>query len=139
MDAAEFAIDHRTPLDNLIDAEEYAETTELIDCDELGQIDPAAILLVLSLIVPQDLRANCWRIATIRLACLAHALLPELRRYSITKVADSLGISKSLFSHYTVQLRDACGLSSAGCTSAAGREVYAQRQRKIWQNKRRAI
>ena len=133
-------VDNRTPLDDLIEAEERANLDdERVICAEFGKIDPRAILLVLSLLVPQTMRRNSWRIATIRLVCLAHALLPELRRHSTTKVAESLGISKALLSYYTVQLRDAAGLSCAGGKSRTGREVYSERQRRIWRNKKAPI
>lgn len=134
-------VDTHTPLFALIAAEEHEDHADpLVDCAEFGKIDPAAIKLVLSLLIPPDIhRKGAWNVATVRLATLAHAILPDLRACTITELADSLGVTKALVSYYTVRLRDMAGLSCAGGKGKAGREIYSARQKAIWAAKRRKI
>jgi hypothetical protein len=140
IDPAELAIDHRTPIDELIAAEER-EHDETLDLGGIASIPPDALRLLVLFLLPQGgnpTGSSYWRIATKRLCALAYALgVEEVRRHPLSKIGPAVGCSRALLSLLACELRDFADLDHRAGRSPAARETYAQRARETWNRRAR--
>jgi hypothetical protein len=117
------------------------------DMGELGSLNPEGVQALLRWLIPAEgpldpekpekEPGRRWRIASRRLAVLAHAIMPEIRELSETELARQLGCTRAAVSKLEVALRDWAGLSCNAGRSDHAREVYAERQRQCWRNGKR--
>lgn len=134
LDPAELAVDSRTPLDDLIEAEEHEEAEQL-DLAGLRGIPVDALAIMLRFLLPdgRPTSKTYWQQATRRLAALAHAIgLREIREHSLTSLAIPLECSKALLSLLACELRDFGQLDNRAGRSAISREVYSERAKAVW-------
>lgn len=124
-------IDHRTPLDALIDTEDaamkgspHAATDE--DAALLANCPPGILGALLRFILPPVPSASGLRVANYRLICLAHQCgIENVGNQSITDLAKMLGITKAALSYWNVRLCDELGeFRSRGGKSPTARENY---------------
>ena len=137
-DAADFAVDHRTPLDDLIEAEEY-EDHDTLDLAGLRGIPADALRIFVLFLLPTDTKPTSpgyWRQVTKRAAALAYALgLPEVRRHPLSKIAPAVGCTRAMLSLLCVELRDFASLDHRAGRSDAARETYSTRARQVWNHR----
>jgi hypothetical protein len=139
IDPAELAIDHRTPIDELIAAEER-EHDETLDLGGINAIPHDALATLVRFLLPEGRPSSpsFWRIATKRLAALAYAInLPEVRRFPLSELGPAVGCSRAMLSLLCCELRDYADLDHRAGRSPAARETYAQRARETWNRRAR--
>jgi len=138
IDPAELAVDPRTPLDDLIEAEEY-EDHERLDLAGLRGIPVDALKVFVMFLLPTDTKPTSpgyWRQVTKRAAALAYALgLPEVRRHPLSKIAPAVGCTRAMLSLLCVELRDFASLDHRAGRSDAARETYSTRARQVWNHR----
>ena len=134
-------------LEDIIDpgplpGQEPDDADHCLQVAELGQIPADALRVLLAILIPKRKisgKANprVWRIATVRLACLAHAIdLDGIGALPLTQIAEELGVSRATLSHSAINLRDGLDLPRRGGKSDAARIVYQQRARRVWQRRK---
>ncbi len=103
-------IQWQDPLDDLVDAEEFAGC-ETMDAGGIQKIPPEALLILLRFLI-RDREANSnnrkrWRAATMRLAVLASlAGLDGVADLSLAELGRELDCTRSLLSLYSVRMAD---------------------------------
>jgi hypothetical protein len=109
----------------------------------LGAIPPDALKVLLSVLLPKrkavegKLQPRIWKVASVRLAALAHAIdLDGLGSLPITQIAEELGVTRAALSHVSINLRDGLSLPRRGGKSDEARKVYQQRARRVWQRRK---
>ncbi len=137
-DPSELAVDPRTPLDHLLEAEEH-EDHDTLDLAGLRGIPADALRIFVLFLLPTDTKPTSpgyWRQVTKRAAALAYALgLPEVRRHPLSKIAPALGCSRAMLSLLCVELRDFADLDHRAGRSDTARETYSTRARQVWNNR----
>lgn len=122
-------VDHRTPLDALIESEE-SDTSENIDFAAIKGVPRDALLILLRFLIPQKASSprKKWRGAQLRLAVLAHFLdLDGLGEKSFKELGEELGCTKALLSLYSLKMIDGLGIEkSRHGKSRQAREAYRQ-------------
>ena len=140
IDPAELAIDHRTPIDELIAAEEH-EHAETLDLGGITAIPHDALRVFMLFLLPQGgnpTGSSYWKIATKRLCALAYALgVEEVRRHPLSKIGPAVGCSRALLSLLACELRDFADLDHRAGRSDEARQVYATRARAVWNSRAR--
>jgi hypothetical protein len=139
LDPADFAVDHRTPLDDLIEAEE-AQDDETLDLAGLRGIPTDALAIMLRFLLPDGNPTSkaYWQQATRRLAAMAHAIgVREIREHPLSRLAPALACSRALLSLLACELRDFASLDNRAGRSTTAREVYAERARAVWNQRGR--
>jgi hypothetical protein len=134
LDPAELAVDPRTPLAALIEAEEE-QAGETLDLAGIAAIPPDALAIMLRFLLPdgRPTSPTYWKQAARRLAALAHAVgVREIREHSLTSLATPLECSKALLSLLACELRDFGQLDNRAGRSATSREVYSERAKQVW-------
>ena len=131
--------DFRTPLDNLIDAEEH-EDEQPLKVEDIGAIPIAALAIFIRLLLPEGkpTSASYWQTSVRRLASLAYALnIEPIRKHSLTQLGEALGCSRALLSLLCVELRDFGNLDHRAGRSGQSREHYSQRAKGLWSQRHR--
>jgi hypothetical protein len=134
-------------LEDLIDpapipGEEVDGADHCMQVDELGQIPPDALRVLLATVIPRRkvgamVNSRVWRVATVRLACLAHAIdLDGVGSLPLAHLADELGVCRATLSYASVNLREGIALPRRGGKSDAARIVYQERARQVWQRRK---
>jgi hypothetical protein len=138
LDPAELAVDHKTPLDHLLEAEEL-EDHDTLDLAGLRGIPVDALRIFVLFLLPTDTKPTSpgyWRQVTKRAAALAYALgLPEVRRHPLSKIAPAVGCTRAMLSLLCVELRDFASLDHRAGRSDAARETYSTRARQVWNHR----
>jgi hypothetical protein len=138
LDPAELAIDHRTPLDDLIEAEEHEEAEQL-DIAGIRGIPVDALRVFVLFLLPSDSKPTSpgyWRQVTKRAAALAYSLgIEEVRKFPLSQIAPAIGCSRAMLSLLAVELRDFAQLDHRAGRSDAARETYSTRARQVWNNR----
>jgi hypothetical protein len=125
-----------------IPGEEIDDNDHCMSIEGLGQIPPDALRVLLAILIPKrkisgKTNPRAWRVATVRLACLAHAIdLDGIGALPLTQIAEELGVCRATLSYASINLRDGIDLPRRGGKSDAAREVYAQRARQVWQRRK---
>jgi hypothetical protein len=125
-----------------IPGEEVDGADACLQVAELGQIPADALRVLLAILIPRrkacaTINSRAWRVATVRLACLAYALdLDGIGSLPLTQIAEELGVCRATLSYASINLRDGIDLPRRGGKSDAAREVYAQRARRVWQRRK---
>jgi hypothetical protein len=92
----------------------------------LSRAEPGILLALLRFVIPPETGSfsnKRWSKCTCRLLCLAHhAGLPDIASYSMSDLARQLNVSRSLMSHYSVQITDELSQSQ----SRGGRSIEAR-------------
>jgi DNA-binding Xre family transcriptional regulator len=133
------AIEHRTPLDDLIEKEERNDC-DTLDMGELGQIPADALAKLCRFLIPvgNPLTPSLWRTAARRLCALSHQLQIEgVGDKSLTDLAKALGCTRSLLSLLCCEIRDEGHLQHRSGKSKQARQHYSDRAREVW-NRRAA-
>jgi hypothetical protein len=124
-------ITEQTPLDQVIQMEiESGIDTEDAVADQdvlaLKSIPPDALLVLLRFIISKTSSRKRWRVASLKLATLAHAAgMQGVGDKSLTELATELGCTRSLLSLYSTRLADQLGLSQVrGGKTRSCREAY---------------
>ena len=141
IDPSTLATTERTPLDELIAAEER-EHDETLDLGGIASIPPDALRLLVLFLLPQGgnpTGSSYWRIATKRLCALAYALgVEEVRRHPLSKIGPAVGCSRAMLSLLACELRDFADLDHRAGRSDEARQVYATRARQVWNTRGRS-
>lgn len=133
--------DHRTPLDNLIDAEEYIEEEEPMWVPDVGALPLNALAVFCRMVLPEGnpLNPGFWRTATRRVAILSYAIgVENVRRLSLSDLAKPLGCSRALLSLLACELRDFGGLDHRAGRSEQSRDAYSDRAKTCWSKRTKA-
>lgn len=120
-------VDSKTPLDDLIAADEAEDFAETFDAGELKSIPVDALLILLRFLIPiGSTSRKRWRVAQLRLCVLGHAAgLQGVGDKSLATLAEELGVTRSLLSHYATRLVDELGESQVrGGKCRESREVF---------------
>ena len=98
-----------------------------LDAAEVRKIPPDALLVLLRFLIPTD-SSTRWRVATMRLAVLAHqAGLADVANLSQTELAVELKCTRALVSHYACQIVDQLAQAQPrGGKCRTARTVYRQ-------------
>lgn len=139
IDPSTLATTERTPLDELIAAEEQ-EDHDTLDLAGLRGIPADALAVLLRFLLPdgRPTSPTYWQQASRRLASLAHAIgVQEIRMHPLASLAPALGCSRALLSLLAVELRDFADLDHRAGRSDEARQVYATRARAIWNSRGR--
>lgn len=138
LDPAELAVDPRTPLAALIEAEEE-RAGETLDLAGLRGIPVDALKVFVMFLLPTDTKptsAGYWRQVTKRAAALAYSLgIEEVRKFPLSQIAPAIGCSRAMLSLLAVELRDFASLDHRAGRSDAARETYSTRARQVWNNR----
>jgi hypothetical protein len=129
--------DHTHPVD-LIEPEEDVPAYDNKDLAKLGAFNPDLLRVLLRvLLFPDGVRQpvhSCWP----RLIALAHALhVSPIGEQSMASLAEQMGCTKALLSHYRVALKDFGGLDHHGGKSSEARERLSQIASVAWARKDR--
>lgn len=140
IDPSTLATTERTPLDELIAAEEH-EHAEMLDLGGIASIPPDALRLLVLFLLPQGANptsSSYWKIATKRLCALAYSIgVEEVRRHPLSKLGPAVGCTRALLSLLAVELRDFADLDHRAGRSDQARQVYATRARQVWNSRGR--
>jgi hypothetical protein len=138
LDPAELAVDSRTPLDDLIEAEEHEEH-DTLDLAGLRGIPADALKVFVMFLLPTDTKptsAGYWRQVTKRAAALAYSLgIEEVRKFPLSQIAPAIGCTRAMLSLLAVELRDFASLDHRAGRSDAARETYSTRARQVWNHR----
>ena len=138
LDPSELAVDSRTPLDDLIEAEELEEAEQL-DLAGIHGVPIDALRILVMFLLPSDSKPTSpgyWRQVTKRAAALAYALgLPEVRQHPLSKIAPAIPCTRAMLSLLAVELRDFANLDHRAGRSDAARETYSTRARQVWNHR----
>jgi hypothetical protein len=138
LDPAELAVDHKTPLDDLIEAEEH-EDRERLDIAGIRGIPADALRVFVLFLLPSDSKPTSpgyWRQVTKRAAALAYSLgIEEVRKFPLSQIAPAIGCSRAMLSLLAVELRDFAQLDHRAGRSDAARETYSTRARQVWNHR----
>jgi hypothetical protein len=138
LDPAELAVDSRTPLDDLIEAEEHEEAEQL-DLAGLRGIPVDALAIMLRFLLPTDTKPTSpgyWRQVTKRAAALAYSLgIEEVRQHPLSRIAPAIPCTRAMLSLLCVELRDFASLDHRAGRSDAARETYSTRARQVWNHR----
>ena len=115
--------------------DEESEEIPEDDLERLGCYDPDILrALIRVLLIPDRGRSGNLKAALARLIALASVLhIPGVGDKSLEYLAERIGCTRALLSHYAVQLRDFGGLDCRGGKSVSAREAYAVGQ--LWRTK----
>ena len=122
--------------------EEIDGADHCMSVEGLGAIPADALRVLLAILIPRrkacaTINSRAWRVATVRLACLAHAIdLDGIGSLPLTQIADELGVCRATLSYASVNLRDGIDLPRRGGKSDAARIVYQERARQVWQRRK---
>jgi hypothetical protein len=137
-DPSELAVDSRTPLDDLIEAEEL-EDHDTLDLAGLRGIPADALKVFVMFLLPTDTKptsAGYWRQVTKRAAALAYSLgIEEVRKFPLSQIAPAIGCTRAMLSLLAVELRDFASLDHRAGRSDAARETYSTRARQVWNHR----
>ena len=108
---------------------------EADDLEELGRCNPEVLQILMRVVFFADLgRGPQLKACFARLIAVAHALhIPGIGERSLTGIAEEIGVTKALLSHYATQVRDFAKLDHAAGKSLEGREAY--REAQLWRYK----
>jgi hypothetical protein len=138
LDPAELAVDPRTPLDHLLEAEEH-EDHDTLDLAGLRGIPVDALKTLVLFLLPTDSKptsASYWPKALKRLCALSYAIgIEEVRKFPLSKIAPALGCSRAMLSLLCCELRDFASLDHRAGRSDAARETYSTRARQVWNHR----
>ena len=106
------------------------------DLEELGRCNPEVLQILMRVVFFADLgRGPQLKACFARLIAVAHALhIPGIGERSLTDLAEEIGMTKALLSHYATQVRDFAKLDHAAGKSLEGREAY--REAQLWRYKK---
>ena len=106
------------------------------DLKELGRCNPEVLQILMRVVFFADLgRGPQLKACFARLIAVAHALhIPGIGERSLTDIAEEIGVTKALLSHYATQVRDFAKLDHAAGKSLEGREAY--REAQLWRYKK---
>ena len=106
------------------------------DLEELGRCNPEVLQILMRVVFFADLgRGPQLKACFARLIAVAHALhIPGIGERSLTDIAEEIGVTKALLSHYATQVRDFAKLDHAAGKSLEGREAY--REAQLWRYKK---
>ena len=133
-DPSALAVDPRTPLAALIEAEEE-QAGETLDLAGIAAIPPDALAIMLRFLLPdgRPTSTTYWQQASRRLEALAHAIgVREIREHPLASLAPALGCSRALLSLLACELRDFAHLDNRAGRSATSRDVYSERAKQVW-------
>jgi hypothetical protein len=137
-DPSELAVDFRTPLDDLIEAEEL-EDHDTLDLAGLRGIPVDALRVFVLFLLPSDSKPTSpgyWRQVTKRAAALAYSLgIEEVRKFPLSKIAPAIPCTRAMLSLLCVELRDFASLDHRAGRSDAARETYSTRARQVWNHR----
>jgi hypothetical protein len=137
-DPSELAVDPRTPLTALIEAEE-GDTPDTLDLAGLRGIPVDALKTLVLFLLPTDSKptsASYWPKALKRLCALSYAIgIEEVRKFPLSKIAPALGCSRAMLSLLCCELRDFASLDHRAGRSDAARETYSTRARQVWNHR----
>lgn len=138
LDPAELAVDPKTPLDDLIEAEEH-EDRERLDIAGIHGVPIDALRIFVLFLLPTDTKptsAGYWRQVTKRAAALAYSLgIEEVRKFPLSQIAPAIGCTRAMLSLLCVELRDFADLDHRAGRSDAARETYSTRARQVWNHR----
>jgi hypothetical protein len=136
-DPSALAVDPRTPLAALIEAEEE-QAGETLDLAGIAAIPPDALAIMLRFLLPDGRPTSTpyWQQASRRLAALAHAIgVREIREHPLASLAPALGCSRALLSLLACELRDFADLDHRAGRSDEARKTYSTRARQVWNHR----
>ena len=111
-----------------------------LDVAGIGTIPPDALRIFCSFLLPKSGGPSRWKTATVRLAVLCHSLrVDDVGGMSLTRIAEELGVSRSLPSLLTCELRDFAQLDCRGGKTGTARQVYAERAKRVWDRRKGAV
>jgi hypothetical protein len=138
LDPAELAVDHKTPLDHLLEAEEL-EDHDTLDLAGLRGIPADALKVFVMFLLPTDTKPTTpayWKQACKRLCALSYAIgIEEVRQHPLSKIASAIPCTRAMLSLLAVELRDFADLDHRAGRSDAARETYSTRARQVWNNR----
>jgi hypothetical protein len=138
LDPADLAVDSRTPLDDLIEAEEHKDH-DTLDLAGLRGIPVDALKVFVMFLLPTDTKPTSpgyWRQVTKRAAALAYSLgIEEVRKFPLSKIAPAIPCTRAMLSLLCVELRDFASLDHRAGRSDAARETYSTRARQVWNHR----
>jgi hypothetical protein len=136
-DPSALAVDPRTPLAALIEAEEE-QAGETLALAGIAAIPPDALAIMLRFLLPdgRPTSTTYWQQASRRLAALAHAIgVREIREHPLASLAPALGCSRALLSLLACELRDFADLDHRAGRSDEARKTYSTRARQVWNHR----
>jgi hypothetical protein len=99
-------VDDMDPAAILMQAED-GEDDEQITLTRIEGIPRDCLTTILRFVIPASTGVRKWRVAQLRLICLAHLVgIDGVADLSITQIADELGITKAALSHWNVRIAD---------------------------------
>jgi len=108
---------------------DYDDDTEALDLAGIKRIPRDALKQLLLFLIPKTTdRGSRWKMATVRLAVLSRILNvgDDLGRESLQKLADELGVTRSLLSLRQLAIADQYGLGKLRSSrSASARKAYS--------------
>ena len=108
---------------------DFDDDTEALDLAGIKRIPRDALKQLLLFLIPKTTdRGSRWKMATVRLAVLSRILNvgDDLGRESLQKLADELGVTRSLLSLRQLAIADQYGLGKLRSSrSAAARKAYS--------------
>jgi hypothetical protein len=125
------AIDWQSPDEILMEREDEADS-ESCDLGGISEIPRDALKTILNFLVsPEKAGLSAkkrWEMSLYRLVILAHTTgMQDVGNKSLSKLAEELGVTRSLLSHYAIQLCDQLGQAQPrGGKSRASRQVYRE-------------
>ena len=138
LDPADLAVDSRTPLDDLIEAEEHQDH-ERLDLAGLRGVPVDALRVFVLFLLPSDSKPTSpgyWRQVTKRAAALAYSLgIEEVRQHPLSRIAPAVPCTRAMLSLLAVELRDFASLDHRAGRSDAARETYSTRARQVWNHR----
>ena len=132
-----WADDHGAGWHPGLPAEPEAEDIDTDDLEELGRCNPEILQILMRVVFFPDLgRGPQLKASFARMIAVAHALhIPGIGNKSLTALAEEIGVTKALLSHYATQVRDFAKLDHAAGKSVEGRESY--RVAQLWRYKKK--
>lgn len=106
------------------------------ELDRLSRFNPEMLRTVLGLLFFPTTGKITLHSALHRLVALGHCLhVPGIGDRSLASLAEELGVTRSLLTHYVVRIRDAGGLDHQAGQSDASRAATSERMRAFWKLK----
>ena len=114
------------------------DDTEALDVSGIGTIPKNALAVFAEFILAQKRGGGInFKTTMARLIALCHTLnVRDLRKVSLTSLAEQIGCSRALLSIYEVELREFGKLSCHGGKSLSARESYAKAASAAWTRRR---
>ena len=131
------AIDYLADWTPIEDKLEPLPDDDPINVEGIGAIPPEALSTLLRLFFTRPPKSpRDWRAATIKLAVVSHAILPEVGGQSFAELGKQVGCSRAALSHYSTALRDFAHLGHRVGKSDESRAKLSAATKLAWKKRK---